>query len=438
MEVRRILKRFDITSEQEEFDKIHETVEKGIQFRGTNLWILIFAIIIASVGLNVNSTAVIIGAMLISPLMGPILGMGYSLAVYDLPLFKRSIVNFGFAVLASLLASSVYFYLTPLSQAHSELLARTQPNIYDVIIALAGGLAGVVAISSKNKGNVITGVAIATALMPPLCTAGYGLATGSWSFFFGAFYLFTINTVFIAAATVYTVRLLKFPIWSPPDEAFKKRIDNWVTVIVVATIIPSIYFGYRLVQQEQFNNAAAAFIRNESHIDGDYLLKSDVDARQKSIRLIYGGRQIPDSVKNQIIAKASPYAIEGARIIVQQGFSVNDDAQRSFTKKGVDEKSEEIERLQRQLALVLASEDSLRRQQEASAQIFQELKPIFPEITGCGISEITVFGEDNRKHQYLSLTIQSTAFRKTNSQKPKIAKWFQSRFGRDSILIHID
>src|SRR5690606_38047795 len=144
---------------------------------GTNLWILIFAILIACVGLNVNSTAVIIGAMLISPLMGPILGMGYGLATYDFNLFRKSLINFGFAVASGLVASTLYFMVTPSGEAHSELLARTQPNIYDVIIALAGGLAGIVAISSKQKGNVIPGVAIATALMPPLCTAGYGLAT---------------------------------------------------------------------------------------------------------------------------------------------------------------------------------------------------------------------------------------------------------------------
>ncbi len=175
MNVYTILDKFNIGSERENYGIIHDTVEKGIYFRGTNLWILIFAIFIACVGLNVNSTAVIIGAMLISPLMGPILGMGYGVATYDFTLFKRALLNFGFAVGASLLASTLYFLLSPLNEAHSELLARTQPNIYDVIIALVGGLAGIVALSSKFRGNVIPGVAIATALMPPLCTAGYGL-----------------------------------------------------------------------------------------------------------------------------------------------------------------------------------------------------------------------------------------------------------------------
>src|SRR5690606_1096032 len=176
--IRNILDKFSLKFEREDYQTIHDSVEKGIYFRGTNLWILIFAILIACVGLNVNSTAVIIGAMLISPLMGPILGMGYSLATYDFDLLRRSLINYGFMVGTGLFASTLYFLVSPLSEAHSELLARTQPNIYDVIIALAGGLAGIVALSSKQKGNVIPGAAIATALMPPLCTAGYGLATG--------------------------------------------------------------------------------------------------------------------------------------------------------------------------------------------------------------------------------------------------------------------
>ncbi len=186
---------FDLRSEMEDYNSIHQEIEKGIIFKGTNLWILMFAIVVASVGLNMNSTAVIIGAMLISPLMGPINGMGYSLATYDFPLFKRSIKNFTYAVIVSLLTSSIYFLITPLNEAHSELLARTSPSIYDVIIALFGGLAGIVAMSSKLKGNVIPGVAIATALMPPICTAGYGLATLQFNFFFGALYLFLTSTL---------------------------------------------------------------------------------------------------------------------------------------------------------------------------------------------------------------------------------------------------
>ena len=196
--IEEVTKYFDLESELDNLDKIHENIVKDIAIKGTNLWILMFAIIVASVGLNMNSTAVIIGAMLISPLMGPINGMGYSIATYDFALLRLSVKNFSFAVIASLIASTTYFALSPISTAYSELLARTSPSIYDVLIALFGGTAGIIAITSKQKGNVIPGVAIATALMPPLCTAGYGLATGQLDFFFGALYLFTINTVFIA------------------------------------------------------------------------------------------------------------------------------------------------------------------------------------------------------------------------------------------------
>jgi len=219
--VDKLLQWFDLRSEMESYDTIHENIESGIVFRGTNLWVLMFAIVVASVGLNMNSTAVIIGAMLISPLMGPINGMGYSLATYDFQLFRRSLKNFSFAVGVSLLTSALYFLLSPLNEAHSELLARTSPTIYDVIIALFGGLAGIVAMSSRLKGNVIPGVAIATALMPPICTAGYGLATLQLNFFFGALYLFTINTVFIAFAALIVCQFLKFPIRSIVDPARK-------------------------------------------------------------------------------------------------------------------------------------------------------------------------------------------------------------------------
>jgi uncharacterized hydrophobic protein (TIGR00271 family) len=203
---------FDIFSlhyEKEDFNTVITGIESGISFRGTNLWILIFAIFVASLGLNVNSTAVIIGAMLISPLMGPIMGIGLGIGINDPLLLRRAISNFAIATIVALTTSTIFFLLSPLNDAHSEILARTSPNIYDVLIALFGGFAGIIATSTRQKGNVIPGVAIATALMPPLCTAGYGLATWQMNFFLGAFYLFIINTVFIALATLLIVRLLR-------------------------------------------------------------------------------------------------------------------------------------------------------------------------------------------------------------------------------------
>ncbi|MDE7150718.1 MAG: TIGR00341 family protein, partial [Candidatus Amulumruptor sp.] len=177
-----------------------ESIRDGVSFKGTNIVILILAILIASLGLNTNSTAVIIGAMLISPLMGPIIGSGLGVGVHDFDLIKRSLRNLAMAAGFSVIASTVYFLISPVNEQHSELLARTSPTIYDVLIAFVGGFAGILAIASRNKGNVLPGVAIATALMPPLCTAGYGLATWQLHYFFGAFYLFIINSIYIAFA----------------------------------------------------------------------------------------------------------------------------------------------------------------------------------------------------------------------------------------------
>ena len=210
--LRRFLRdRFDLGEDSALQDEVVDNICRGVDFRGTNLWVLIFATFVASLGLNVNSTAVIIGAMLISPLMGPIMGMGLSVGINDFDLLKRSVRNFGFMVLVSILTSTLYFVVSPLSGAQSELLARTVPTTYDVLIAFFGGLAGIVAQSRRDRtSTVIPGVAIATALMPPLCTAGYGLATLQLNYFLGAFYLFFINTVFIAIATFVVVRFLKY------------------------------------------------------------------------------------------------------------------------------------------------------------------------------------------------------------------------------------
>ena len=382
--IRKILQAFSLESELEDQDLVYNEIEKGVIFKGTNLWILMFAIIVASVGLNVNSTAVIIGAMLISPLMGPINGMGYSIATYDFELFRKSINNFLFAILASLVASTAYFALSPVSTAHSELLARTSPTIYDVLIALFGGLAGIVAICSKQKGNVIPGVAIATALMPPLCTAGYGLATGQFNFFFGALYLFTINTIFIAIASVWISQLLKFPIRGVIDESRKKRINKTITLVITIVLLPSIFFGYKLVQREDFLQKANMYVSNVSIFEGNYLLKYDIDATSSKITLTYGGSMLSETQKNEIIKKSTDFELDKATILVEQGLTFSD----------MDEKNVELIKLKEQvinLNFSLSEKDSeidsILIQQKFGLTILNEIKPIFPQINGCIYSE---------------------------------------------------
>lgn len=319
----RFLHYVSLDSELDNPESIDISIRRDVVFKGTNLWILGFATIIASVGLNMNSTAVIIGAMLISPLMGPINGIGYSIATYDIQLFRQALKNLGFAVVAGLIASTAYFALSPISTAHSELLARTSPTIYDVIIALFGGLAGIVAISSRNKGNVIPGVAIATALMPPLCTAGYGLATFQLSFFLGAFYLFLINTVFIALASVIISQILKLPIRTIPDANTRKRVNQVISVLITLMVIPSIYFGYLLVVKERFKENANRYISGIVQFEGNYLLAKEVDADKKTITLVYGGPSLSAFQMGEIRRKATEYGLDKAEIRFRQGLNTD-------------------------------------------------------------------------------------------------------------------
>jgi uncharacterized hydrophobic protein (TIGR00271 family) len=240
-----------------------DSIRKGVEFKGANLWILIFAIFMASLGLNVNSTAVIIGAMLISPLMGPIMGVGLSVGLNDFELMKRSLKSFLITTAFSVTTATIFFLLAPIAGSQSELLARTSPTIYDVFIALFGGLAGVVALSTKEKGNVIPGVAIATALMPPLCTAGYGLASGNLIYFLGAFYLYFINSVFISLATFLGVRVMHFQRKEFVDKTREKTVRKYIVLIVVLTMCPAVYLTFGIIKST-FYEAAANSIESKA------------------------------------------------------------------------------------------------------------------------------------------------------------------------------
>ncbi len=433
--IRSIIHFFSLESELENQDSVYDEIKKGIIFKGTNLWILIFAIIVASVGLNMNSTAVIIGAMLISPLMGPINGMGYSIATYDFELFRKSIKNFSFAIFASLVASTTYFALSPVSTAHSELLARTSPTIYDVLIALFGGLAGIVAISSKQKGNVIPGVAIATALMPPLCTAGYGLATGQFNFFFGAFYLFTINSIFIAIASVWISQILKFPIRTVIDESQKKRINKTITLVITIVLLPSIFFGYQLVQQEKFSQKAELYVSNVSLFEGNYLLKYDIDAKLKMITLIYGGSVLSDIQKNEIIKKSKDFNLDNASILIEQGlaFSNMDESNIELIKL-----KEQVINLNTSLSKKNLEIDSILAQQKFGLTILNEIKTLFSQINGCIYSESLSFHDTLDLPKITPVLILSIKSNVQEADKMKINNWLRQRLNNNDVKIYFE
>ena len=257
---------------EEAKDKVLENVKSSISFRGSNLWILACAIVIASAGLNVNSTAVIIGAMLISPLMGPIVGAGFALAIYDFELLKKSGKNLFIATIVGLIVSFLYFFISPFKEVQSELLSRTAPNIYDVLIAFFGGLVGVIALTRVEKGNPIPGVAIATALMPPLCTAGYGLAIGNISYFLGAFYLYTINCFFICISTLLIIKYLKYNPVKSLNPKSQKQIRYGITALIFLMVLPSFYLAYSLLQEKRYNQKADEFITHEFTSKGHTVL----------------------------------------------------------------------------------------------------------------------------------------------------------------------
>lgn len=423
----------DLNSDMDSFDVIHRSIEKDIIFKGTNLWILMFAIVVASVGLNMNSTAVIIGAMLISPLMGPIIGIGYSIATYNFPLFQRALKNFAFAVIASLVASTLYFAISPVSTAYSELLARTSPTIYDVLIALFGGLAGIVAISSKNKGNVIPGVAIATALMPPLCTAGYGIATGQFNYFFGALYLFTINSVFIAWASLLISRILKFPILSTFEGKRKKRIDHWVSLVLFITVVPSIYLGWSLVQKEQFLTEASKFVQSVSIYEGNYLLNNDIDGDNKTITLVYGGKTLNDSEKEDIKERAvKDFKLDGLNLKFKQGFSVGET---SDNTSEISNLKGEIIRLNK----LLNAKNKLEQSPEDVNQLYEEIKMLFPEVVSytyaMGYTKSDSLPSVSEKRPVMLLSIAENI---NDERKEMILSWLRKRLKNEELNVILE
>ncbi len=429
---------FDLRQEMESFDFIHAEIEKGIEFKGTNLWILMCAILVASVGLNMNSTAVIIGAMLISPLMGPINGMGYGIATYDMPLFRRAIKNFTFAVGVSLITSALYFFITPVSTGHSELLARTSPTIYDVLIAFFGGLAGILAISSKLKGNVIPGVAIATALMPPICTAGYGLATLQFNFVFGALYLFTINTVFIAVAALLVCQVLKFPIRSVIDPQKRKGVNRIISAVLLITTVPSIILGYNLVQQENFNEAANRYIQSISVLKSAYLLESNVDVNQRSINLVYSGYGLSDEDMVKVKEHALVFQLDTTKIGVISGTDAE------ILKQSTSRYRTEAQELENKLNATSAGLQAAKSQLDSVLNIptkgeylLKEIRELYPQISACSYSETIVY-EDTTRSELLPMVVFKSSRAINRADRDKISSWIETRLQNEKAKTYFE
>lgn len=312
MNIKETLRNYlDLGQDKLEDTQAVEAIVQGVQFKGASLWILVCAVFIASLGLNMNSTAVIIGAMLISPLMGPIMGIGLGLGINDSQLIIRCVKNLAVATLFALLTSAIYFWISPLNDARSELLARTQPTLYDVLIAFFGGFAGIIATGSKSKGNILPGVAIATALMPPLCTAGYGIATAQWQFFFGAFYLFLINAVYIGLATWMGCLILGLPKVNAPGKAHHRTL--FATIVLLVLIAPSAFTTYGLIKQDVLNGKVSTFVHKEFEslpeirIVNHRYVEPESETAPPYIEVAIIGKQMEQEVVDVIAAHMSAY-----------------------------------------------------------------------------------------------------------------------------------
>ncbi len=417
--------KFNLSHEREEYQTVIDVINNDLEFRGTRLWILIFAIFVASLGLNVNSTAVVIGAMLISPLMSPIMGIGLGIGINDMSLLRKAVSNYMMAALTGLGTSTVFFLISPLSEAHSEILSRTSPNIYDVLIALFGGLAGIIATSSKQKGNVIPGVAIATALMPPLCTAGYGLATLQWDYFIGAFYLFIINTVFIALATFLMVRFLRFPVNTFVSKELMNRAHRVVWIIVIATLLPSIYLGYNIVMEERFSNNAENFIQYEAAFPNDYLLSKSIDPKKRKIFLVFGGKEITENEIKRLKGKMKQYAMDTSSLEIKQGFAYLTPANNKEDER-YKLLSNALSLKEKQEILLRAKLDSINNEKKLGAQVFAELKVQYPNIKSAVIEPSTAFADSaETKKLYLVLINSNKSI--SDQERSKIEKWMKVR-----------
>ncbi|MEP6682879.1 MAG: DUF389 domain-containing protein [Parafilimonas sp.] len=423
---------FDLHKGQADKLETLKNITDNISFRGANLWTLVCAILIASVGLNVNSGAVIIGAMLISPLMGPIVGAGFSLGIYDFTLLRKSLNNLLIATIAGLIVSTIYFYLSPFKQEQSELLARTSPNIYDVMIAFFGGLVGVIAVTRVEKGNPIPGVAIATALMPPLCTAGYGLATGHYSFFFGALFLYSINCVFICIATYLIVKYLKYPA-KKIEIKHEKRVKYSITALIILLLAPSAYFAYSLYQQQKFTEAVNTFIEKEFTNKGEALIykKTNLKNNPKTIELAFLTKHFNRPEIKQLNSQLNKYGIYNTRLIIKQDTTFNIS---NLKNDILNEVKINDTLLYNRNAEISALKSEAAKNSFDNKELLKEVSAIYPGISAISVSNHTIY--TNTDSSYTEAVLIYQAKRELGSRdKLKLANWIKQRLSLNNVII---
>lgn len=415
-----------------------ESIKKNIDFKGPNVWILAFAVIVASVGLNVNSTPVIIGAMLISPLMGPIIGTGMAVGINDSLLLKRSVKNLGIMVVISLMASTLFFIISPLSlDEPTELLARTRPTIYDVFIAFFGGLAGIVEGSRKEKGTVIAGVAIATALMPPLCTAGYGIANLNLTYFAGAIYLFSINSLFIALATFIMVRYLHFPLVKFEDPVKQKRVRRTISIVTVLMIIPSIYTAVVVIRENTFNVSAKQFVNDNKTLENSYIYdyKINHSGGASTLELSIAGEPLREGQKEMLYSSVEKFGIGRAYLTIKESATA-DALDEAGVVKSIFERSDlEIQKREEMLRKMESELNAIKSREIPYRQIAEEILAQHPGLTFFSIARGASVNLSDFNASDKIMVMATWKEPLSDSDIKKLESWLSVRLGEKNIII---
>ncbi len=417
-------------------DAAERSIRNNIECKGPNAWILAVAVIIASVGLNVNSIPVVIGAMLISPLMGPIFGIGLGLGVNDIQLIKSSGKNLLVMVSISLVVAFLYFLITPLSLSNpTELLARTSPTFYDVLIALFGGFAGILEQCRKEKGTVFSGVAIATALMPPLCTAGYGLASGNLTHFIGAIYLFVINCTFIMLATYAGVKYFRFRPTEYQDETIGRKTKRITSALIIIFIIPSIWSAVLLIQQNNFDVNARSFVEHRNMYGKSILYDYRIDHNDGTkLTLFFTGETLSERGLDEVYSVASDFDIEKEQIEIRD--YAMEDRQDMSAFKDMYEKKESIISAKEQEIILLKNElETLKSKDLEYDRISMEIFSLKPEITEVSISQGLSFSRDSvNTSEIISVTVSSSDSL-ADSELQELKEWLKVRIGKETVLV---
>lgn len=438
-----LLSYFNVANDLEPQSEVESEIRAGVSFKGSQLLVLIFAIFIASLGLNTNSIPVIIGAMLISPLMGPIIGMGLAIGIQDYELLRRGLKNIIMAVLGALAASAVYFLISPQYEGSSQLLARTSPSIYDVFIGLFGGAAGIVSIACKNKGQVIPGVAIATSLMPPLCTAGYGLATWQMQFFLGALYLFFINMIFILFASWIGVRLMGYKMVQYQNTARNRRVQAIVYTIVAVTVAGCVYLTVQMIRKNLFLAEAVGFVENEMVFPNTQVLthKEYIAGGKRYIDVTLIGAAIPkDSLQLAMMNKLDSCGLGGTVLNIKQGFSMANskaDPERDFNQfyslmqQQIAQRQDKIDSLES--VLKLRSSFS-----EEGERLYPEVKVLFPNIMDIALGRMVAAQTSTGNLDTVNMVFVNAPRGLTAADRKKLVEYVEVRIKHKGVHLNMN